>query len=152
MARDTAGVPDAYTERFYAFERAARARFEPRRPPMLGLNTCARIVEQAFAWCDARPALPVIYSSGPGLKTGRCSCDGRFITIALPTMRRRPWCALHEATHALDIGGEHGPAFAQLCIDLWVAVARWPREELLMLAASHQVSLLYEEVVWPASP
>lgn len=138
-------MSDPWQEPFYAFERMARAEFEPRRPQRLGLNTCARLVDRVFMHFG-RPYAPVRFSGGPGLQTGQIRFMPDELIIALPPCRRRPWAALHEAAHALTPEDDHGPVFASLCIKLWTAFAGWPYRRLVTLADNCHVALLEEEV------
>ena len=142
-------VADRWRDTFYAFERAARRQFEPVEPEPIGLHNCQRVIERAFelyGW----PSLPVHLRDGvPGQNVGTCCMCLDFFLIRLPPCRQRPWVALHEAAHAMTWGsfGSHNPLFTQLTIGLWSELGGWPRHELHMLAAEHNVALLVEEDV-----
>ena len=132
-------MQDVNTERFYAFERAARAMFEPSDPQDLELGACIDLIQRVFT-ATRHPQHPVAYSGSHWENVAeRASCtltdlDGPMFVIGLPPKRRRPWAALHEAAHALTWHDGHGPLFAMTCIELWVMFGRWNRDALTDLA------------------
>ena len=131
-------LADPWAEVFYAFERAARARYEPAAPVDLTLRECVGVIDAAFAQA-ARGRPRYILSNGVGRVTGACTAYGTYFEIALPPARRRPWCALHEAAHVLTWGAGHGPLFARQVMALWDAIGGWPAPELVVLAEQHGV-------------
>lgn len=142
---------DPQTERFYAFERAARMRFEPRVPIPMRLSRCEDLVRLVLRRVGSAQPTDSIRVTGEWRRGGgRCRShgDGTF-TLDFPPLRRRPWCVLHEAAHVLVAdersAGGHGPRFATVCIGLWTSFGGWPQLEVLRLAATFGVERWPEE-------
>lgn len=140
---------DLDTERFYAFERAARAQFEPEMPQDLPREQLAATIMAAFDRFGY-PSGNVHLICGETIVAGVAFTTGKTIfahpnyLIILPPTRQRVWCALHEAAHVLHPGINHGPAFATTCIRLWVELGGWPSDVLWRLGEEHDVRQLYE--------
>lgn len=140
------------TERFYAFERAARAHFE-RDVRDMSLAECERLANLAL--CESGALGEVVeITDGAGRTTGGCTFCGTHYELAFPPGRRRPWCVLHEVAHVLadrDVwlrerkprAKDHGPVFVRHCLRLWTTLGAWTEAELLPIARCH---LKMEEV------
>lgn len=124
---------DVNREAFYRFERMARAEFEPAKPDDRPIEELRTLILQAFdIW--GVPDYPVVVIDVPGTDAGKCIFDGETITIWLPPTRQRPWCALHEAAHAMTMDDAgHGPAFATCCVTMWSELMDWPREQMIAM-------------------
>ena len=125
-----------WQDRFYRFEHAARALFEPPEPRDLPAGDLRELAGRAFSrypdfW------FPVVFCFAPGRDVGLCHWDGERITIWLPPGRQRPWCLLHEVAHAVGVAENdgHDPRFIERCVGLWLALGDWPREPLRQVAA-----------------
>lgn len=134
-------------ERFYAFERAARAVFEgDEPPPNLPLEACSLLIEAAIVTVSPSsvPTWIVRDRHWDGTEaTGSCTLTptGTFV-VGLPPLRRRPWTVMHEVAHMLtweDGPLGHGPTFASACINLWVRLCGWEPARLRALAVEHGV-------------
>ena len=145
-------MDDPQREVFYAFERAARVLFERPDVPALSIADCRSYVERAWVYLAQRPQYPVAFITQhwDGGEGGSCTLIDlpdeagkllRYFVIGLSPGRRRPWCALHEAAHALYHADGHGPIFGRTCVELWVEVGGWPRVELEALATRYDVEL-----------
>lgn len=155
---------DHDTGRFYTFERAMRARYEPADPQPMTLDECRLLAHHAMDILSVVPVPHVVpavtIEDGLDQATGTCTVHEGRCVIRLPVCRRRPWCVLHEIAHVLAwCCGEppgHGPMFAQLCIELWHAWGGWPLADLYRLSGRYGVRLECEpsgnrppELVWP---
>ncbi len=147
---------DWHREAFYGFERAARVKFDRAWPNALSIMECRLLADSAFSLCRRWPDLPFRIVPTHKIRCGRVTCTyevgpssigfgygvvgGRYL-VTLPYCRRRGWTVLHEVAHVLTWGSGHGPAFAELTIDLWVNLLDWPRDELLAIADSYGVTV-----------
>lgn len=124
---------EAERERFYAFERECRARFESSPPLDLDVGYLRDIVLTALD-AEGWSLYPVMVVGIEQQCRGWCAFDGETFTIALPPGYRRTWVALHEAAHVLTWGHGHGPTFATCVLRLWRAFGDWPSAEVDRLA------------------
>lgn len=151
---------DADTERFYAFEREARRRYEPDNPVDLSIDELAEIGELALAafgvnrfvmFADRHPFGRLAGSTSAFQSQDTDGSVGLVYVIGLPRGRRRPWCVLHETAHVIahvlsGVDSGHGGAFPKTCLALWRDFGGWPNNELVELALAHGVVITACEI------